>query len=177
MSVRIPCIGIDGKLTVQPTDILLLLLESNVVGDHVLELEVQTTLLEVAAPESNQLRVKVLSRGAGVKALASPVLLSSVGIGDFGVGEVGDLLDLEVAVLDNGLDEESTVVGLLDGDVEASGEGRRENFVLALGLVLLGLILALVAESLVGQVVHRVLGQVVDVGNGEGDADAVQDAS
>lgn len=80
-----------------------------------------------------------------------------------------DLLNLEVAILDDSLDKKSTAVGLLNGHVDAGGEGRGEDLVLALrGLVLV----ALVGESLIGEVIHRVLGKVVDVGDSKGNTDA-----
>jgi hypothetical protein len=159
-----------GKLTIQPANVLLLLLERNVVGDHVLELKVQATLLEVAAPEGEELGVEVLSGGTCVEALAGPVLLSGLGVGDLSVLEVRDLLNLEVTVLNDGLDQESTAAGLLNGDVDAGGEGRGKDLVLALsGLVL---VVALVGESIIGELVHGVLGEVVDVGDGESDTDA-----
>lgn len=162
----------------QPRDVLLLLLVGNVVGDHGLELNVKTTLLEVAAPESNQLGVQVLGGRAGVEALAGPVLLSGLGVGGLGILKVGDLLNLEVTVLDDSLDQEGAVGGLLNGDSQASGEGGGQNVVLALELALVLLLVGgLVGQSVVGQVVHGVLGEVVDIGDSEGNTDAIRSKS
>lgn len=160
----------------QPGNVLLLLLESNVVGDHILELNVETTLFEVAAPEGQELGVEVLSGRAGVEALASPVLLGSVSVGDLGILEVGDLLDLQVTVLDDSLDQESSLVGLLDGNVKAGGEGRGEDLVLALNVAALVVVLGLVTKSVIVKVIHGVLGEIVNIGDGESNADTVQDS-
>lgn len=164
------------KLTLQPPNVLLLLLEGNVVGDHVLELDVQTTLLEVTAPEGDQVRVEVLSRRTGVETLASPVLLSGVGVGDLRILEVGDLLDLKIAILNDGLDQQGTVLGLLDSDVDAGGECGRQDLVFTLGVaafLALALQVALVGKSFVGELVPGILGDVVNVGDGEGNADTI----
>lgn len=166
-----------GRLTLQPSDVFLLLLIGNVVGDHVLELDVQTTLLQVAAPECNQLRVEVLSGGTGVEALAGPVLLGGLGVGGGGVLEVRDLLDLEIAILDDGLDQQSAVIGLLDSDVDASREGGRQDFILAVGvaaLLGLGLVVTLIAQGFVRKLIRGILGDVVNVGDGKGNTNAAQ---
>lgn len=53
-----------GKLTVEPPDILLLLLIVNVVGDEKSEASVDTTLLEVLLKKDLEVFVQVVERRA-----------------------------------------------------------------------------------------------------------------
>ena len=53
-----------GKLTVEPPDILLLLLIVNVVGDEKSEASVDTTLLEVLLKKDLEVFVRVVERRA-----------------------------------------------------------------------------------------------------------------
>lgn len=84
---------------------------------------------------------------------------------------MGNLLDLEDTVLDDGLDQESAVAGLLNGDIDAGGEaglGLLELF----GALVLVLEIQLVAEG--GIVEFVLLADVLDVGDGEADANAIR---
>ena len=99
-----------------------------------------------------------------------------MGVGDLRILEVGDLLDLKIAILDDGLDQQGAVLGLLDSDVDAGGECGRQDLVFALGIasfLALALQVALVGKSFVGELVPGILGDVVNVGDGEGNADTI----
>ena len=82
---------------------------------------------------------------------------------------MGNLFDLEDTVLNDGLDQEGAVAGLLDGDVNAGGEAGLGLFELLSSLVLV-LEVQLIAEG--GIVEFVLLADVLDVGDGEADADA-----
>ena len=82
---------------------------------------------------------------------------------------MGNLLDLEDTVLNDGLDQEGAVAGLLDGDVNAGGEAGLGLLELLSTLVLV-LEVQLIAEG--GIVEFVLLADVLDVGDGEADADA-----
>lgn len=109
-------------LTLEPANVFLLLLNLDIVRDHVGKLSVNTPLLEETLQESLQVLIQVLKRRTSVEALSSPVLLGSLGVGKVGLLEVGNLLDLEETVLGDCLDQKSAVAGLLDGDVDAGRE-------------------------------------------------------
>lgn len=149
--------------------VLLLLLDRDVVRDHGSQLGIDATVLDVAVPETLEVLVEVLERRAGVEALAIPVLLSSLSLGKLSLGKVGDFLDLENAVLDDGLNEEGAFGGLLNSDVDASGEARLG--VLEILIVLLDvLVIHIIAEG--GLIEVFLFADVLDVGDGEADADA-----
>jgi hypothetical protein len=157
------------KHTLQPADVLLLLLDGDIVRNHSGKLGVDAAVLNVTVPEALEVLIKVLKGRAGVEALAIPVLLGGLGLGELGLGEVRDFLDLEHTVLDDGLDEESTVVGLLNGDVDTGREA-------GVGVVhFLVTLLAFLEIHLIGQrgvIEVFLLTDVLDVGDGEADADA-----
>lgn len=179
------------RLTLEPANVFLLLLHLDVVGDHVGELGVNASLLEITLHESLQVLIEVLEGWAGVQALAGPVLLGSLSVGQIGLGEVGDLLDLEQTVLSDSLDQKGAGAGLLDGDVHASGEAGLQVAVQVIQLAIggsdavLGVLGHVTGAALVGRLVtgleiHLVeggivkvllLGQVLKVGNGESEAD------
>lgn len=118
-------------------------------------------------------------------------------MGEVGLGEVRDLLDLEDAVLGDGLDQEGTGTRLLNSHVDAAREaglkvpiqvfvqfavGGRDA-VLRVGANTAGLAALVngVGGTLVVHLVRKsrvipllLLGQVLEVGNGEGDTDAEQ---
>jgi hypothetical protein len=154
--------------------VLLLLLDGDVVRNHVSELGIKAAVLEVAVPEALEVLVEVLEGRTSVEALASPVLLGSLGLSKLGLGEVGDLFDLEDTVLNDGLDEKSTVVGLLNSDVHAgreAGLGLLE-FLSAILLAALVIILVVQVISQAGVIELLLLTDVLDVGDGKTDTDA-----
>jgi hypothetical protein len=114
------------RLTLEPADIFLLLLNLDVVGDHVGKLGVDAALLKVTLKVRLQILIEVLEGRAGVQALAGPVLLSGNSMGKVGLGEEGNFFDLEKAILSEGLDEEGAVAGLLNGHIDARGEAGLE---------------------------------------------------
>lgn len=181
-------------LTLEPANVFLLLLNLDVVRDHVGELSVNTTLLKVTLQESLQVLIQVLEWRASVEALSSPVLLSSLGVGKVGLLEVRNLLDLEETVLRDGLDQKGTVAGLLDGDVDTGREAGLDVALQGVHLTVggsdavLGMLRDVTRAALVGSLVATLivqlvtksvvelflLGQVLEVGDGEGEADPVQ---
>lgn len=87
---------------------------------------------------------------------------------------MGDLLDLEDTVLDDSLDEQGTVVGLLNSDVNASREAGLGVLKVLGALLLVALVIVLVVQ-VIGQggvIKVLLLTDVLDVGDGEADADA-----
>ena len=178
-------------LTVEPANVFLLLLDLDVIRNHVCEFCVDASLLKVALQESLQVLVQVLEWRASIEALSGPVLLGSLGVRKIGLRKVRDLLDLEETILCDRLDQNGTVSGLLDGHVNARREARLEVTVqgviftiggsdtvlsvlsnAAAGLVsglVTTLILRLIAK---GSVIEIVLfAQVLKVGNGESETD------
>lgn len=91
---------------------------------------------------------------------------------------MGDLLDLEHTVLDNGLDQKGTVVGLLNGDGNTGREaGLRLLDVLlggGLGILAAGLVLEVHLIGQGGVVKVLLFADVLDIGDGEADADSKQ---
>lgn len=173
------------KLTLEPADVFLLLLDLDVVGNHVGKLGVDAALLKVALKVGLQILVQVLERRTGVKTLPSPVLLSGDSVGQVGLGEEGDFLNLEQAVLGKGLNKEGTVSGLLDGDIYARREARFQVLLLTVGRgdtvlrVLSKVSASTLVRGLVAFEVHSigkavqviVFAQVLEVRNGERKAD------
>jgi hypothetical protein len=184
------------KLTLEPANVFLLLLDLNVVGNHVGELGVDASLLEVALEEGLQVLVKVLERRTSVEALSGPVLLGSLGVGEVGLGEVRHLLDLEETILGNGLDQERTVAGLFDGDVDTSRKAGLHitvqivHFAVSRSNAILGVLsnstggTATLVSGLVALEVHLIgesavieillFAQVLKVGDREGESDPVR---
>lgn len=178
-------------LTVEPANVFLLLLDLDVIRNHVCEFCVDASLLKVALQESLQVLVQVLEWRASIEALSGPVLLGSLGVRKIGLRKVRDLLDLEETILCDRLDQNGTVSGLLDGHVNARREARLEVTVqgviftigggdtvlsvlsnAAAGLVS-GLVTTLILHLVVkGSVIKIVLfAQVLKVGNGESETD------
>lgn len=176
--------------TLKPANVLLLLLNLDVVGDHVGKLSVDAPLVEVALEEGLQVLIEVLEGRTSVHALSGPVLLGSLSVGQVGLVEVGDLLNLEQAVLSNSLDQEGAVAGLLNGDVDTGREARLKVAVQFISLAVSGsdtvfgvlrdVARAALVDRLVATEVHLIessvievllLAQVLKVGDGEGEAD------
>lgn len=176
--------------TLEPANVLLLLLNLDVVGDHVGKLSVDAPLVEVALEEGLQVLIEVLEGRTSVHALSGPVLLGSLSVGQVGLVEVGDLLNLEQAVLSNSLDQEGAVAGLLNGDVDTGREARLKVAVQFISLAVSGsdtvfgvlrdVARAALVDGLVATEVHLIessvievllLAQVLKVGDGEGEAD------
>lgn len=176
------------SLTLEPANVFLLLLDLDVVGDHVGKLCVNASLLEVTLEVALEVLIQVLEGRTSVEALSSPVLLSGLGVGQVGLREVRNFLNLEEAILSNGLDQESTVAGLLNGDVDTCREARFDVAVqliqltvggsdTVLGVLLRNAASAALVSGLVAIEVHLVsesaivevflLAQVLEVGDGE----------
>lgn len=180
-------------LTLEPANVFLLLLNLNVIGDHVGKLCVDTPLVQVALQEALQVLVQVLERRTCVQTLSCPVLLGSLGVGKVRLVEVRDLLNLEQTVLGDGLDQKSAVAGLFDSHVDTRREARLHvtfqgvNVTVGGSDTVLSVLGNVTARALVGRlvsvVVHLVrkssiieillFAQVLKVGNGEGEADSV----
>lgn len=183
------------ELTLEPADIFLLFLDLDIVRNDVGELSVDASFLEVSLNVALQVLIEVLERRTGIQALSSPVLLGGLGMGQVGLVEVGDLLDLENTILSNSLDQQSTGSGLLNSHVDTGREAGLQVTVqvviqLAVGgshAVLsvrrdvtrrtalvdwLVLVIQLIGES--GIVEVLLLTQVLKVRNGESDTDTKQ---
>lgn len=181
------------ELTLEPANVFLLLLNLNVIGDHVGKLCVDTPLVQIALQEALQVLIQVLKRRTSVQALSSPVLLGSLCVSKFRLVEVGDLLDLEQTVLGDGLDQKSAIAGLLDSHVDTRREAGLHVTVQGVNITVggsdtvLGMLGNITARALVGRlvsiVVHLVrkssvieillFAQILKVGNGEGETDSV----
>lgn len=144
-----------GVLTVQPPDVLLLLLVVNVVGDEEGEARVDAPLLEVLLEQDLQVLVEVVEGRAGVERPPRPVLLGGGGVGQVSGWEVVEVLDEEVAVLGRGFDGQRALAGPLDADAGASGEA-----------LLAGLVVVVVLEFLAVGGRNAVLGRHAHVAVG-----------
>jgi hypothetical protein len=88
----------NRKLTLKPAGVFLLLLNGNIVRNDVGQLSIEATLLQITVKESLKLLIKVSISRATVKALAVPVLLSSLSLSKIGLVELRNLVDLKDAV-------------------------------------------------------------------------------
>lgn len=185
--VRYQVQQIQRLLTLEPGNVFFLLLNLDIIRDHSSQFGIDASLLEIPVQERLQGFVQVPERRTRINALSSPVLLGSLGVGKVGLGEVREILDLEVAVLNDGLDQKGALAGFLDGDVDTGREvgfvrfesihatiGRGETVLGVLGRSTVGVSLvdgSVAVEILIGQsvVIKHVLlfGQVPDVGDGE----------
>ena len=173
-----------GPDVLEPSEVLLLLLDINIVGHKGGEGLVDAALLEEALHEDLEVLVEAAKGRAGVDVGALLGGLGVVDAGDGGVLVEEHVVDDDVAVAGGGVDVEGAgrLAGLLDEDGEVDGGAgvlveallvALEAVVLVL-LLLLGLLVGglfgevvLVEEVLVGVGV-----EVGDVGDGEADGDS-----
>lgn len=101
-----------------------MLLNSDIFRNDIGQLSIEAALFQISVKKSLEFLVKVGISRAGVKALAKPVLLRSLGFGEIGPGKMGDFVDLEKTILDGGLDEEGAAARFFNVDVDASREAR-----------------------------------------------------
>jgi hypothetical protein len=93
-----------------------------VVWDEERQAGVDATLLEVLLEQDLEVLVQVVEGRSGVESPPRPVLLSRLGIGQVGRGEVVEVLDEEVAILGGCLDGKSALARSLDADAGVGGE-------------------------------------------------------
>jgi hypothetical protein len=190
-----------ARLTVQPPDVLLLLLVVYVVRDEEGQARVDAALLEVLLEQDLEVLVEVAEGRARVQGAPLPVLLGSLGVGQVGLGEVVQVLDDKVTVLSGRLNGERTLARALNVDADAGGETLAGVLVVLvvkllavsggvavvghadvaiLGMAVRGSTLGVGAARLEvhvgvvvgGLVLRELVGHVVvEVGRGEGDAD------
>lgn len=186
--------GVCWVLTLEPANVFFLFLDLDVIRNHVCELCVNTSLLEVALQESLQVLIQVFERRTSVQALSRPVLLGRLGVGKLRLRKVRDFLDLEKTVLGNALDQEGTVPGLLNSHVNACREAglvvtvQRVGFTVRGSDTVLGVLSNTTTVGSVGGLVATfvvqfttkssvieiiLLAQVLEIGNGKSEADPI----
>lgn len=113
------------QLTAQPSNVLLLLLQVNVLRNEEGHLCVDASLLKESLQEHLEVLIKLAEWRSGVETSSCPVLLGCLGLGQLGGGEVVDVLDADLAILSQALDGEGTLALAGHGDLEANGEACR----------------------------------------------------
>lgn len=109
----------------QPTEVLLLLLDVDVLGYEHGELGVDAAVVEVRLEQGLQVLVELGEGRAGVQLLGGHGLVGDLGFGQVGGGQVRDGVDGEVAAVGNEVDAQSAGVllaGARDEHVHVGGE-------------------------------------------------------
>lgn len=110
----------------QPTEVLLLLLDVDIFGDEHGELGVDAAVVEVRLEQGLQVLVELGEGRAGVQLLGGHGLVGDLGFGQVGGGQVRDGVDGEVAAVGHEVDAQSAGVllaGARDEHVHVGGEG------------------------------------------------------
>lgn len=157
----------------QPPDVLLLLLHVNVIRYEDSQGSVDTSLIQVSLQKHLQVLVEVAEWWADVQILSLMYLVGGLGVCVCSIGIVVYVVDDDHAILYDGLDGQSTLVGFLNDDVQACWE--RWVLLLLAFCALLALLFG--GLALVGFVAHGWVLVVcfwvegVEVCDGEGDSD------